>query len=162
MIANIRSMYHLTLDDAIAKNICECRTTTYRDDYQPHALPRHNIDPIFLRERENVYRRCAIIDVHVPNKNDPHGQCETCKLPEWLRLDSKNIAQCRERILPLHITAEQHRGIKDNNIPKCEELKLNRFYENSMSATYPQLYRSINGKHICDETTRRSSLRCYI
>uniref|UniRef100_A0A034W4F6 Uncharacterized protein n=1 Tax=Bactrocera dorsalis TaxID=27457 RepID=A0A034W4F6_BACDO len=103
-------MYHLTLDDANATKICECGTTTYRNDYVPLALPRHKIDPLFLRERENVYRRCAIIDVHVPNKKDPHGQCETCELPDWLRLDSKNIAQCRERILPLHITAEQHRG----------------------------------------------------
>lgn len=139
-------MYHLTLDNAIAKNICDCGTTTYRSDYQHYELPRHKIDPILLRDRENMYKRCAFID-QVPNKNDPHGQCEVCALPEWLRPNSKNITQCHERILPLHITAEQHRGIKENSIIKCEDLKLNRFYENSMSATYPELGRSIMGKH---------------
>uniref|UniRef100_A0A0A1WVI2 Malate dehydrogenase n=1 Tax=Zeugodacus cucurbitae TaxID=28588 RepID=A0A0A1WVI2_ZEUCU len=158
-------MYHLTLDEAILKNMCDYGTTTYRSDYQPYELPRHKIDPFMLKDRENMYKRCAFIDP-VPNKKiDPHGQCEASALPAWLRPNSKNIAECCEKIRPLHITAEQHRGLKENAIAKCDqlkELKLNRFYGNSMATTYPELYRSLTGKHVCDDIRRISSLKCYI
>lgn len=151
-------MFYLSVDKPISKRVCCLGTTTYQDDYAYRNPTSYKTDPHLVKNWEGMHKKCGLV-YRAAEKYEVHDLCKATDLPEWIRPRPKSVVQCSERLLPLHVTAEQYHGIKANEIVKCEEVRMNRFYETSMSHTYPELYKKIIEEN-CVVMDKRVGLKC--